>query len=186
MVEQCKALSDPARLRILRLMLAGDAEGVGERGWSVSQWVKVLRERQYNVSKQLKVMERVGLVARRKRGRKVYYGLGPAVLDGSLQATALRQWVICLPELGELELILRGSSVQMNATVREAQVESLTGRAKHPLRKQSKRRKSRDAGWEDPDMEAPDLATPEVSGDDERVAGDSGLEDSQQLPSNLL
>lgn len=66
-----KALSDPTRLRMLRLLAANEAE------MCVCEFVDCLQEKQYNVSRQLKVLETSGLVVGEKEGRWVYYGLAP-------------------------------------------------------------------------------------------------------------
>lgn len=66
-----KALSDPTRLRMVRLLAANEAE------MCVCEFVDCLQERQYNVSRQLKVLEASGLVVGEKEGRWVYYGLAP-------------------------------------------------------------------------------------------------------------
>lgn len=70
--ELFKAVSDPTRLRMLRLLAANEAE------LCVCEFVDCLQERQYNVSRQLKVLEAAGLIAGEKEGRWVYYGLSPA------------------------------------------------------------------------------------------------------------
>ena len=66
-----KALSDPTRLRMLRLLATTEAE------MCVCEFVDCLQERQYNVSKQLKILEASGLIVGEKDGRFVYYGLAP-------------------------------------------------------------------------------------------------------------
>lgn len=64
-----KALSDPTRLRMLRLL------AVNRSQMCVCEFVDVLQERQYNVSKHLKVLEQAGLIEGEKEGRFLYYGL---------------------------------------------------------------------------------------------------------------
>ena len=64
-----KALSDPTRLRMLRLLAANDAE------MCVCELVDILQERQYNVSRQLKSLATAGLVRGEKEGRWTYFGL---------------------------------------------------------------------------------------------------------------
>ena len=66
-----KALSDPTRLRMLRLLAANKAE------ICVCEFVDALRERQCNVSRQLKLLQVAGLVRGEKDGRWIYYGLAP-------------------------------------------------------------------------------------------------------------
>jgi ArsR family transcriptional regulator len=67
-----RALSDPTRVRMLRLLASNDTE------LCVCEFVDSLQERQYNVSRQLKVLVAAGLVQGRKDGRWVYYRLCPA------------------------------------------------------------------------------------------------------------
>jgi ArsR family transcriptional regulator len=67
-----RALSDPTRVRMLRLLASNDTE------LCVCEFVDSLRERQYNVSRQLKVLLAAGLVQGRKDGRWVYYSLTSA------------------------------------------------------------------------------------------------------------
>jgi ArsR family transcriptional regulator len=64
-----KALSDPIRFRMLRLLAANDAE------LCVCEFVDSLQERQYTISRGLGILEQAGLVAGQKEGRWVYYGL---------------------------------------------------------------------------------------------------------------
>ena len=65
MAEKFRTLSDPARLRILRTLLAGEK--------SVGQVVDETGQRQGNVSKHLKQLAGSGLIARRKEGLQVFY-----------------------------------------------------------------------------------------------------------------
>jgi ArsR family transcriptional regulator len=64
-----KALSDPTRLRMLRLLAANAAE------MCVCEFVDVLQVRQYTVSRGLGLLEQASLVEGHKDGRWVYYGL---------------------------------------------------------------------------------------------------------------
>lgn len=64
-----KALSDPIRLRMLRLLAANVAE------MCVCEFVDVLQVRQYTVSRGLGLLEQAGLVEGHKDGRWVYYAL---------------------------------------------------------------------------------------------------------------
>ena len=64
-----KALSDPTRLRMVRLLASNDVE------MCVCEFVDVLQERQYNVSRQLKSLASAGLVRGEKEGRWTYFGL---------------------------------------------------------------------------------------------------------------
>lgn len=64
-----KALSDPTRLRILRLLAANNAQ------MCVCEFVDALQERQYTISRGLGLLEQAGLVQGQKDGRWVYYSL---------------------------------------------------------------------------------------------------------------
>lgn len=66
-VAMLKALSDPTRLRILRLLLDAEME------ICVCEFVDSLEEPQYNVSKHLAALKNAGLLQSRKDGRWVYY-----------------------------------------------------------------------------------------------------------------
>ena len=64
-----KALSDPTRLRMLRLLISTGSE------LCVCEFVDTLQERLYNISKHLKVLEQVGLIDGSKEGRWDYYSV---------------------------------------------------------------------------------------------------------------
>ena len=64
-----KALSDPIRFRMLRLLAANDAE------LCVCEFVDALQERQYTISRGLGILDQAGLVEGQKEGRWVYYRL---------------------------------------------------------------------------------------------------------------
>ena len=64
-----QALSDPTRLRMFRLLAVSRAK------LCVCELVDSLQERQYNVSRHLKVLQTVSLVRGEKDGRWTYYGL---------------------------------------------------------------------------------------------------------------
>jgi len=69
-----KTLSDPTRLRILRLLIDARKE------LCVCELVDSLEEPQYNVSKHVTAMRTAGLLKSRKEGRWVYYS--PRDTDG--------------------------------------------------------------------------------------------------------
>jgi len=71
--EVFKALGDPMRLRIIRLLL--------ERELCVCELVQALAMPQYRVSRHLAVLRRAGLVQDRRQGTWVHYSL-PAGHDG--------------------------------------------------------------------------------------------------------
>lgn len=62
-----KTLSDPTRLRILRLLLDAGTE------LCVCELVDSLEEPQYNISKHVSALKAAGLLESRKEGRWVYY-----------------------------------------------------------------------------------------------------------------
>jgi ArsR family transcriptional regulator len=64
-----KALSDPIRYRMLRLLANNNAE------LCVCEFVDALHERQYTISRGLGILDQAGLVTGQKEGRWVYYGL---------------------------------------------------------------------------------------------------------------
>lgn len=84
-----KAVSEPTRLRMLRLLTVNNAE------MCVCEFVDALGEQQYNVSRQLKILETAGLIRGEKEGRWIYYGLC-AKKDPT--AAALYRLVTKLPE----------------------------------------------------------------------------------------
>lgn len=65
--DRFKALSEPARLRILNTLRAGEL--------SVSELVDELDSSHANVSKHLQQLYKAGFVKRRKQGLNVYYAL---------------------------------------------------------------------------------------------------------------
>ena len=64
-----RALGDPARLRLVRLLLEAGTE------LCVCELSDSLEETQYNVSKHCAALKGVGLLKSRREGRWVYYGL---------------------------------------------------------------------------------------------------------------
>jgi len=84
-----KALADPTRLRIIRLLALKRTE------MCVCEFVDILLERQYNISRHLKNLETVGLIQGKKDGRWAYYGL--AAVDDPV-ALHLYELVVALPD----------------------------------------------------------------------------------------
>lgn len=70
--EQFRALAEPARLRILRRLMAGEA--------LVGELAEELGSSQANASKHVAVLAAVGFVARRKDGPAVVCSLGDEVV----------------------------------------------------------------------------------------------------------
>ena len=87
-----KALSDPTRLRMVRLLAAFRTT------MCVCEFVDTLKEKQYNVSKQLKVLEYAGLIQGEKIGRWTYYGL---VESRDSTTKGLFKLLAALPDSGE-------------------------------------------------------------------------------------
>ena len=88
-----KALSDPTRLRMLRLL------AVNRSQMCVCEFVDTLQERQYNVSKHLKILEQAGLIEGEREGRFLYYGL---VDRGDATARLLYRLVTGVPDSDEV------------------------------------------------------------------------------------
>ena len=65
--ERFKALAEPARLRLLQCLQAGEL--------SVNELVEATSLGQANVSKHMQILHAMGLVTRRKEGLFVYYAL---------------------------------------------------------------------------------------------------------------
>ena len=83
-----QALSDPMRLRMFRLLAVNRTE------MCVCEFEDSLKERQYNVSRHLKLLGIAGLLHKEKEGRRAYYGLeadNPTV-------SAFSRLVVSLPD----------------------------------------------------------------------------------------
>lgn len=103
-VEIFKALGDETRLRIMHLLM------VARSGLCVCELVDSLEVPQYNVSKHLKVLKRVGLITERKEGRWVYYSLahtGDPFGQSLLQALASIPRALLAKDERELKKRLR-------------------------------------------------------------------------------
>ncbi len=64
-----KAVSEPTRIRILRVLIAARVPLCG------GEFVEALDERHYNLSRHLKILKNVGLLVEKKEGRWVYHSL---------------------------------------------------------------------------------------------------------------
>jgi ArsR family transcriptional regulator len=76
-----KALGDPTRVRIVRLLAARRVELCN------CEFVDALLEPQPNVSRHLAVLVQAGLVTERREGRWTYYGLASTAPASALGAT---------------------------------------------------------------------------------------------------
>jgi DNA-binding transcriptional ArsR family regulator len=85
--ELWSAIADPSRRRVLDLLVS---QGEGSASWLAG---RVPFSRQA-VSKHLVVLERAGLVSRRKQGREVLYQVEAGRLDQAIRAMAqlAAQW----------------------------------------------------------------------------------------------
>ena len=83
-----KALSDPTRLRMIRLLAKNRAE------LCVCEFVDALQERQYTISRGLRILEQAGLVEGEKDGRWVYYSL---VDRDDTTTTLLHELIAAIP-----------------------------------------------------------------------------------------
>jgi len=91
LAQQFKALSEPARWRILELLpVAKDCESV----YNVSELAEELGIPQPTVSHHLRVLHQAGLVQCEKMCRDVYYWIDQPAVEAALAAC---QQVICSP-----------------------------------------------------------------------------------------
>jgi ArsR family transcriptional regulator len=88
-----RAFSDPTRLRILRLLQAGEC--------CVGDLVTALELPQPGVSRHLAYLREAGLVRDRKQGLWVYYSLAPA--EGDFHRSLLCCLECCFREVPELQ-----------------------------------------------------------------------------------
>jgi ArsR family transcriptional regulator len=109
-----KALSEPLRLRILRLLLAQGKEAYGE------ELARALSIPPYQLSRHLKVLRSSGLVQERKEGRWVYYSIATAESGGRVLASLRR----LLTEAIEPESLPPSASIPAGDATRPAARES--------------------------------------------------------------
>ena len=81
--ELLAALAAPERLRIVRFLADGPH--------NVTEIADMLRTPAVNVSHHLNVLKVSGLIAGKKKGRFVWYGLKPGVLDDAVRAGVPRE-----------------------------------------------------------------------------------------------
>lgn len=84
-----QTLMDTTRLRIVKLLVTVAEQGVSEV--CVGDLVISLSEPQYNISKQLKILELAGMLSSRKEGRNVYFSL---VKDDGLKGDQVKNKLI--------------------------------------------------------------------------------------------
>ena len=94
--ERFKVMSDPMRLQILNSLQAGEL--------NVMQIVETTGASQPNISKHLKILQTAGLVARRREGNQVFYGIA----DESI-------FVMCELVCDSLEMRLRAQAEALSA-----------------------------------------------------------------------
>ena len=82
LASQLKALSDPARLRILALL---PHEPKCEDVYNVTELAEALGTPQPTVSHHLAILKRAGLIRCEKMCRDVYYWLDPGAVQGVLR-----------------------------------------------------------------------------------------------------
>lgn len=75
-LSQLEAAAEPSRLRLLALLLPGEA--------TVGDLVDVLGQSQPRVSRHLRLLSEAGLVESFREGRSIYYRLADAVLDDGI------------------------------------------------------------------------------------------------------
>jgi len=95
-VQILKALADESRLRIVRLLLKGPLH--------VNEILEVLEMGQSRVSRHLKILADAGLLAGRREGSRIYYGISPEIRQSDL--------------LDSLEMMLGYFEAKEEATVR--------------------------------------------------------------------
>lgn len=99
-----KALGDPTRLRLVRLLLEAGTE------LCVCELADSLEESQYNVSKACAALKAVGLVVNRREGRWIYYGLsegGGPFRQAVVRAVAAIPAAVVRSDRAELQKRLR-------------------------------------------------------------------------------
>ena len=107
-----KALSDPNRVRVLKLLQAGEL--------CVCEIQNILGLAQSTVSKHMKLLEDAGLVARKRQGTWIIYSLA----DGSDNEYAaamldhLRNWLDDDSELQSMHSALPAAAVLRDCTIK--------------------------------------------------------------------
>jgi ArsR family transcriptional regulator len=86
--EAFRALGDPTRLRIVRLLAATHEEAC------LCEFVDSLLEPQYKLSRHLKILRQAGLLCAEKEGRWVYHRLA----SGTEQLETLYEWIAAIPD----------------------------------------------------------------------------------------
>jgi DNA-binding transcriptional ArsR family regulator len=74
MAEKFRALGEPTRLAIVRALMTGGEQNVG-------QLVEATKHTHANVSKHLKQLSKAGMLGRRKEGLQVFYRLTDPVVE---------------------------------------------------------------------------------------------------------
>ncbi len=99
-----KALGEPTRLRLVRLLFEAETE------LCVCELADSLEESQYNVSKACAALRSVGLIENRREGRWIYYGLtkgGGPFREAIVRAVAAIPAAVVRTDRAELQKRLR-------------------------------------------------------------------------------
>ncbi len=108
-----KALSDPNRVRVLKLLQAGEL--------CVCEIQNVLELAQSTVSKHMKILEDAGLVDRKRQGTWMIYSLadGSESVYAKIMLAELGHWLDDDKELDAMRKALPEAVVQRNCTVKK-------------------------------------------------------------------
>lgn len=111
-----KALSDPNRVRVIKLLQGGEL--------CVCELTAVLNLAQSTVSKHMKVLEDAGLVDRRRQGTWILYSLPQTCASeyGSVMLQGLKSWLGDDEELEKMRTALPEASVLRECATKEMRV----------------------------------------------------------------
>ena len=107
-----KALSDPNRVRVLKLLQTGEL--------CVCEIQNVLELAQSTVSKHMKILEDAGLVDRKRQGTWMFYSLadGSESVYASTMLIELGHWLDDDKELDTMRKKMPGAVIQRNCTIK--------------------------------------------------------------------
>lgn len=112
LVKVMKALSDPTRIRIVKMLQ--------HKTLCVCELQAALGHSQPNVSKHLRILQEAGLVASQKDGLWVNYALVPADKAGPYAATLLRNMETWLEDNPEMRAALQKITLVDRVTLCQA------------------------------------------------------------------